>query len=133
MTLAKLAFDLINYADHRYDADYLPMPTVYLAMTGYILAGWVGRSFGAAGAIGAAVGGSSLFFLLSNFASWVGQAMPYPMTPAGLLTAYEAGLPFHRATFVSDIGFTAVLVGLHAALELVARPAAVRVDDTPRG
>src|ERR1041385_3025730 len=29
---AKLAFDLLNYVQHGYDADYLPFPSNYLAL-----------------------------------------------------------------------------------------------------
>lgn len=130
---AKLASDLLNYANHGYHTDYLPIGAVYLGFAGYALAGWLGRSAGVGGVVGAAVGGSVLFFLVTNFHSWLRQDLPYGYTLGGLAECYTMGVPFYRATFLGDVGFTAVLLGLNAALEAVAKPAAVRVEHTSRG
>src|SRR6266496_5496318 len=45
--------------------------------------------------LGSALAGSVSFFLVSNFAVWAAWNM-YPKTFAGLLTCYDAGLPFFR-------------------------------------
>jgi hypothetical protein len=42
---------------------------------------------------GAAFGSTILFFLITNFASWIGSPM-YPQTFAGLMQSYAAGLMF---------------------------------------
>ena len=55
------------------------------------------------------------FFLVTNFGVWLMWSM-YPHTPTGLLGCYEAGLPFFRNQLVGDLGFAAVLFGLHAWL-----------------
>ena len=48
-----------------------------------------------------------LFFLVTNFVSWLGQALPYDRGPAGLLESYWMALPFWRGTLASDLVFTA--------------------------
>jgi hypothetical protein len=60
---------------------------------------------------GAAVGGSISFFLVSNFSVWLVWHM-YPMTFAGLLQCYAAGVPFYRGQFVGDLIFTAIAFSL---------------------
>ncbi len=51
--------------------------------------------------------GPTSFFLVSNFAVWIGGGM-YPMTPAGLVACYEAALPFYQNDLIS----TAIVAGL---------------------
>jgi hypothetical protein len=88
---------------------------------------------------GAAVAGSVVFFLVSNFGSWVEQAMPYGYSLEGLGNCYQAGLPFYRGTLASDLLYTGVLFGLHAALSHAFFPAervaaaTVPVQDTEGG
>jgi vitamin B12 transporter len=62
---------------------------------------------------GLSVGASLLFFLLSNFAEWLGDPM-YPKTPAGLLLCYAAAIPFFWNTLFADLLGTSVLFGLDA-------------------
>src|SRR5215469_2826136 len=50
------------------------------------------------------------FFLISNFAVWAAWDM-YPRTFSGLMTCYDAGLPFFRHAVVGDLLFTAVMFG----------------------
>jgi hypothetical protein len=51
--------------------------------------------------------GPTSFFLVSNFAVWIGGNM-YPMTPAGLIACYTAALPF----YANDLAATAIVAGL---------------------
>ncbi|MGH9492286.1 MAG: DUF6580 family putative transport protein [Terriglobales bacterium] len=68
--------------------------------------------------------GSLQFFLLTNFGVWlVGGGHPYPRTPAGLVACYVAALPFFAWTLVADLGYAAVLFGLHAWLSRRVFPA----------
>ena len=68
--------------------------------------------------IGAALASSISFFLVSNFTVWATGTM-YPMTWAGLLTCYDAAIPFFRHTFEGDMLFTVAMfatpVVIHAA------------------
>ena len=81
------------------------------------------------GAIGAALSGATVFFVLSNLGVWLVGSL-YPRTLDGLAACYVAALPFFGATLVSDVLWTIVLVlGWRAiAARLANRPAWVRPD-----
>jgi hypothetical protein len=65
---------------------------------------------------GGALAGSVQFFLITNFAAWLGDKT-YPSTIAGLVESYWAGLPFWKNTVVGDLLYTAFFFGLyHAAV-----------------
>jgi hypothetical protein len=58
-----------------------------------------------------AVGGSTLFYLTTNVATWA-EGRLYPLTSAGLLECYAAGIPFFRHTLGADLVGIVVLFGL---------------------
>jgi hypothetical protein len=53
---------------------------------------------------------ASLFFLITNFGSWLYNPI-YPQNFSGLLTSYFAGLPFFQNTLIGDICYLAILFG----------------------
>ncbi|MCA8995202.1 MAG: hypothetical protein KDA88_24715 [Planctomycetaceae bacterium] len=57
--------------------------------------------------LGVASLGSVVFFLVSNFGSWICWDT-YPHTAAGLVACYAAGLPFIKYQFVSTLIFSAL-------------------------
>ena len=61
-------------------------------------------------AVVGALGGSVLFFLITNAAVWYGSAH-YAQDFSGLISSYIAGIPFFRGTLVGDVLFTAVFFG----------------------
>lgn len=65
--------------------------------------------------LGYSLAGSALFFLVTNFAVWVGSPM-YPQTGAGLVAAYAAGIPFFKWTVASTLFYSALLFGGFALL-----------------
>ena len=69
--------------------------------------------------IGAALGSSISFFLVSNFMVWAAGTM-YPLTWAGLLTCFEAAVPFFRHTLEGDLLFTSVMFATPAVLRVLA-------------
>ncbi len=85
---------------------------------------WLGTTLkqnaGAVRILGTALAGSVSFFLISNFAVWAAWEM-YPRTLAGLMTCYDAGIPFFRRAAEGDLLFAAVMFGapvlLHALSE----------------
>ena len=58
----------------------------------------------------AAIAGSLVFFLLTNFGSFLTDPM-YPKTAAGLASAYTMGLPFLGNTVAGDLCFSGVMFG----------------------
>ena len=66
---------------------------------------------------GAVLGGSLLFFFVTNGAVWLfAEGSIYPKTLAGLATCYWMALPFFRNTVASDLLFSAAFFGVPVAL-----------------
>ncbi len=92
------------------------MPVVYgaialISILGFSLRGKVSilrvASFGLVGA--------TLFFVITNFAVWLGGSM-YPMTASGLLTCYIAGIPFFHWQLAGVATYSVILFGGFAFL-----------------
>jgi hypothetical protein len=60
--------------------------------------------------------GPTLFFVVSNYAVWVGGDM-YPRTIGGLVACYAAAIPFYR----NDMLSTAIVAGLAFGLPVLVR------------
>lgn len=58
--------------------------------------------------LGGGVLGCLLFFVITNFASWVSYDS-YPKTWSGLLTCYAMGLPFLRNSLIATTLFSGIL------------------------
>src|SRR5690606_41641949 len=56
-----------------------------------------------------AIGTSSVFFIVSNFGTWISSGM-YSLDLAGLAQCYTMALPSFRATILSDLVLTASLL-----------------------
>ncbi len=89
-----------------------------LALTG-LLGWWIRQRPGAGRVVCGAVGGSVLFFLISNFGVWVDGSL-YPRTLSGLQECFVAAIPFFRGTLLGDLIFVTVFFG------------SVALVDTPR-
>ena len=64
------------------------------------------------GAIGSTVGGSVLFFVVTNLAVWLrGDGILYPMNLDGLLACYIAAIPFFRNMLAGSLLYAGVLFG----------------------
>jgi hypothetical protein len=89
-------------------------PFIYLS---FLITVWIGRRLAATESplriSGASVFCSVLFFVLSNFGTWLGW---YPKTWAGLTTCYVNAIPYFGRTLVSDLLYAGALFGLHAWL-----------------
>jgi hypothetical protein len=86
---------------------------------------------------GAALSGGVVFFLVSNFGSWLQLPELYARTPAGLAQAFLAGIEFYRdhsqfgimGVFVGDLIYTPALFGAHALVAwLLDRREAARIE-----
>ena len=96
--------------------DYVPTWTWYIAA---ILLGRIllrGRAslprFAAA-----VILGPTSFFLVSNFAAWLGNAATYPQNFGGLIMSYVAGIPFYR----NDLASTTIVAGLAFGIPVLVR------------
>ena len=86
--------------------DWRIMASVYLSVAVPALAGPFGRSaFGGGILAAAALGGSLLFFLITNAAVWAFGGMYAPGLD-GLLQCYISGLPFLKYTVIGDLTWT---------------------------
>ncbi|MFQ5720169.1 MAG: DUF6580 family putative transport protein [Acidobacteriota bacterium] len=78
-----------------------------VALLGFLLRGRLTAGRVLAGSLG----GSLIFFLVTNFGVWVSGAVAYPMTPAGLASCYVAAIPFFGSSLAGDLVWNAVLFG----------------------
>jgi hypothetical protein len=80
---------------------------------------WIGRKLAVSEnpiRIGGAAFICSLqFFLITNFAVWLGSRF-YEKSLAGLAACYSSAIPFWGRTLAGDLVFTAAIFGLHAFL-----------------
>ena len=63
--------------------------------------------------LGSAFLGSVLFYLISNFGSWLDPIMNYDRSLNGFLNCYRMAIPFFKYTFLSDVIFTLLFVFTH--------------------
>ncbi|MCB4757328.1 MAG: hypothetical protein LHV69_09940 [Elusimicrobia bacterium] len=88
---------------------------VYGSLCLIVLMGTFLRSHKGVAPVGvAALAGSVLFFILTNFVMWIYH---YPHTGAGLTACYVAALPFFQNTLLGDLFYTGVLFGVMAVAE----------------
>jgi hypothetical protein len=60
--------------------------------------------------LGGAIGGSVIFFIVSNFGVWISSPM-YPLTWEGIVMCYTAAIPFFHNTLGGTVIYSAVLFG----------------------
>ena len=66
--------------------------------------------------VGSAIASSVLFFLISNFGSWLNNPI-YTKDLAGLLTCYVAGVPFYQGTLLGDLFYSTILFVAYYVLQ----------------
>jgi hypothetical protein len=54
---------------------------------------------------------SVLFFLITNFGTWMSEISMYPRSFSGLMMSYAAGLPFFRTSVLSTLVFSVMMFG----------------------
>ena len=59
---------------------------------------------------------SVIFFVISNFGVWASQAM-YTKNAIGLLTCFEAAIPFFPNTLAADLFFSSLLFSSYAIIK----------------
>jgi hypothetical protein len=92
-------------------------PVVYACMLCTVATGMLISNRRSAVQVGLAALASSIFFyVVTNFAVWVGGHL-YPHTGAGLTACYVAAIPFFHNSVIGDLAFAALLFGGFALLE----------------
>lgn len=82
---------------------------------------WLRNQGPTARIVGGALAGSTLFFLVTNWAVWAFGTM-YVKDVSGLLRSYEMALPFFRNMLIGDLLFTAIFVfGIETTLVVARR------------
>ena len=123
LLLSDLALGAIHggtYLQYFSSAAYLPgMLAIYacVALCSVLGFGLRGRVDGAR-VLGYSLAGSVLFFVLSNFATWLTAIVVpgYPACNAGLAACYAAGIPFFQWTVLGTLFYSALLFGGFALL-----------------
>ena len=96
---------------------YSGMAFIYASVALIVMIGWAIRSRISPIRVGAAaIASSVLFFVLTNFGTWLSSGM-YPHTTAGLAACYVAAIPFFQNTLAGDLFFSGLLFGGFALLE----------------
>jgi len=87
------------------------MPFVYISFVMTVCLGFlIRRRLTPLVVGGAALVGSVLFFIITNFGAWLISGL-YPKTLVGLFSCYVAAIPFFRNTLAGDMVYTFVLFG----------------------
>lgn len=116
--LCLFATDLILHGQFlagiaEYPALYGGRWLVYLCFAMVVGIGlWVGKNKGFGRILTGSLVGSVLFFLITNFGSWLTDHQYYPVKNIeSLMYSYQLGLPFFRGTLLGDLFFNGVLFG----------------------
>ena len=112
LVLSDLFLNNVIYSEYYSGFTLFTSSWIYAAFGMVVLLGLVFvRNSMKPGTIAAAsLGGSLIFFLVTNFSVWYGSTF-YPQNIAGLLACYTAGLPFLGNTILGDLFFNGVLFG----------------------
>lgn len=116
MFISDLALGLLNggvYSEYFLSAGFL-LVYACIALSAVLGFGLRGRVT-ALRVMGYSLLGSLLFFLATNFGTWLGSGM-YPQTAAGLVAAYVAGIPFFQNTVAGTLFYSALMFGSFAWL-----------------
>ncbi len=111
--------------------DWQLMLFVYAALTASVFIGrYYSKNRTLPRFVGSVLGGSLLFFLVTNGAVWLLSVdAVYSKTLAGLVECYAAGIPFYRSTIVGDLLWSTVLFGSYELFRLKSPKLAPAVTD----
>ena len=75
------------------------------------LIGWALKGRNYSSLLTGAIAAPTVYFLVSNFIVWTGTTEAvYPKSFGGLMTCYEAGLPFYRNSLIATLVFLPVIL-----------------------
>lgn len=83
----------------------------YLLLLAITLIGWALKGKNYSSLLAGGIAAPTVFFLASNFIVWQSTAEAvYAKSFAGLMTCYEAGLPFYRNSLLATLFFLPVIL-----------------------
>ncbi len=83
----------------------------YAILLASTLIGWMLKGRNLASLATGAVAAPTAYFLISNLSVWSCSVQTtYPKTFAGLMTCYEAGLPFYRNSILATLVFLPIIL-----------------------
>lgn len=116
MVVSDLGLGLLNGGIYMGYVASFGFWSVYLCIALSTLLGFGLRGRVSGGRVlGYSLAGSVLFFVVTNFTTWLGSTM-YPQTGAGLAAAYVAGIPFFQWTVLGTLVYAGALFGGFALL-----------------
>lgn len=116
--ISNLLLDNLIYSQYYDGFKWFSNPLVFVSMIFITLFGFtVLKKLSAGRLLGATLTASVIFFVVSNFGSWL-EYNAYPKTLAGLGACYVAAIPFFWNTLAGDVFYVAVLFG---SFELIRR------------
>ncbi len=97
-----------------YQASFQWMQTLnWVGFAAIVMVGWwLQKRVNMRNVLVASVAGPSVFFVISNFAVWIGGGM-YPPTFGGLAACYAAAIPFYGNSLISAVLFSGILFGAY--------------------
>jgi hypothetical protein len=97
-----------------YHTSFQWMQTInWIAFAAIVMVGWwLQKRVSVRNVLVASVAGPSVFFLISNFAVWLGGGL-YPPTLGGLAACYIAAIPFYGNSLISAVLFSGILFGAY--------------------
>ena len=111
MWISDLVLNNVVYAGYFEHFSWFGSWSVYLAFALVVGLGMVAlRTISPARLLISSLAASVLFFLITNFTSWLHLPI-YTKDFSGLLQAYVAGLPFFRTAMVGDLFYCALFFG----------------------
>ncbi len=110
--VSSLILDNVIYAEFYDGFQWFSNPMVYLGFGLMTLLGFgMLKKINVGTVLGSAVAGTAVFFLVTNFGSWLEMPFLYSRDFAGLTAAYAAGLPFLKNTLLGNVVYASVLFG----------------------
>lgn len=82
----------------------------YFILLAATLIGWALKGRNYSRLLAGAIAAPTVFFLLSNGMVWMGSHVTYSKDFAGLMTCYEAGLPFYKNSLIATLLFLPVIL-----------------------
>lgn len=93
------------------------MLPVYLSFALVVLlGGFLKKNVRPLPVIGVSLAASTLFFLITNFAVWLGSPF-YPPTISGLINCYAMAIPFYHSGLLGDLFYSGVFFGGYYLIE----------------